>query len=545
MWKGKIFTFLFFLLGKCRNFKSVTYIFNLFHKKGCFSVTSYFLGHDIGTGEHKAVIMDCEGNILAVSTRKYVTYYPKLGWAEQKPEDWWKTIIGTTRELLKESKINPSQIKSLSFSTHMVGVLPVDKNIKPLRHAIIWLDSRAEEEADEILGKFGVENLLNLVGGLPGGKDAVSKILWLKKNEPETYRKTYKILDVKDYLIYLLTGKIVTDYSCASVRGTFNMGKRVWSEEIAEAIGVPVSKYPEIKESTETVGTLTREAAEKLGLKEGTVVVNGTGDVTAACVGSGAVERNRSHLYLGSSGWVGVILGNRLMYADRGMGTICSADPENWLLVAETESAGACLKWFIEQFGLEERVEAEKRGVSVYKVFDEKAAKTMPGSGKVIFLPWLYGERSPIPDIYARGGFLNISLSNRKEELMRSILEGVAFNFKWIIEGLSEVNIEPKELNAVGGGALSDLWLQIIADVTGKEIKKMVDPQQASSRGAALIAAMGINAIKGFNEVAKIVKTEKIFKPREEYIETYENLYENFKESYEGLSEIFTALNSE
>ncbi len=507
-------------------------------------MSDFFLAHDVGTGKHKAVIMDLNGEIKASSTREYVTYYPKPGWAEQNPEDWWRKIIETTRDVIRKSCVEPGDVKGVSFSTHMIGVLPVDKEMKPLRPAIIWLDSRAEDEADEIISMFGVDPLLKLVGGVPGGKDAVSKILWLKRNEGETLGKAYKILDVKDYIIHKMTGKVVTDYASASVRGTFDINKRRWSDDMAEAIGVSIDMYPELSESVDVIGSLTRDAAEDLGLKEGTNVINGSGDVPAASIGSGAVKEGEAHIYIGSSGWVGVMVHKHTMHAERGMGSICSPIPGKWLFVAETESAGACLNWFVENLGIQEEMEAEKKGKDVFQILDEEAAESEPGAKKLIFVPWMFGERSPIPDVYARGGFINLSLDHKRRDMVRSILEGVALNFKWILEGMLEINMEIKGLNAVGGGAKSDLWLQIISDVTGVEIVKMSNPQEASSVGAIIMAAVGSGEIKNIEEASRMVRKTKTFSPREELTKLYREIYESFKGVYEGLADIYSSLNS-
>ncbi|MCD6488933.1 MAG: FGGY-family carbohydrate kinase [Desulfurococcales archaeon] len=504
----------------------------------------YFIGLDLGTGALKTVLIDDEYNLIALAQRKLSIYLPKPGWAEQDPDEWWYKIYDSVREVVSRARINPEDVKAISFSTQMIGVIPVDRDGNPLRKAIIWLDNRAEEEAEDILTEFGVEELIDHVGGLPSGKDAVCKILWLKRNEPEIYEHAYKILDVKDFLVYKMTGEFVTDYTCASVRGNFDMAKKTWSELIAEKLDLPIDKYPEIKSSLEPVGYLTSYAADRMGLTTKTLVVNGAGDVPAAAVGAGATRVGDPHLYIGSSAWVAATVDRRIMDPEHGMGSIVFVDPYKWLFIAEMESAGEDYKWLAGTLMDKEKEEAEKKGISVYEIMDKLAEKAEPGSKNLIFLPWMYGERAPIPDIYVRGAFINLSLDHRKEHIIRAVLEGIAYNIRWITDIVEEdIGKKIRYLPSLGGLLLGDICGQILADVTRRTIGCVKDKLGAVGKGAAAMAMIGYGRLKRIEDVHELVSVDKEFTPIEENSRIYDELYSVFKDLYERLADVYSTLN--
>jgi xylulokinase len=381
-----------------------------------------------------------------------------------------------------------------------------------------------------------------MYGVLPSGKDVIPKIMWVRDKEPEIFKKAYKIIDCGSYVVHKFTGEFKMDFSCASVTGLLDNKKKTWSKMFSGVLGLPVEKFCTAVKSTELVGGVTKETALETGLKEGTPVFCGCGDAAASAVGSGAVRANHANIYIGTSGWVEVTVDKPVVIKKGGIATICAADQGKWLLIAETESAGACLKWFGDVLGGEERAEAEKSGESIYRVFDRIAEGVEPGSKSLIFTPWMFGERAPICDENVRGGFINLSLDHRREHMIRAIMEGVAYHNAWMLEAI-ENKIGIESMNATGGGARSKVWLQMIADVTGKTVKQTASPLDGCSIGAALTAAVGLGIYRDFDSLEGVIPMAGEFHPREENRMKYAVLYENFKKVYEGLAGLYCSLN--
>ena len=476
---------------------------------------------DIGTSKIKAGLYSENGEKLGESTRGTELIFPKNGWAEQDPNHWISVMNDMANKLLKIDNV-----EAIGITGQMIGLVPVNRNLDPIENAIIWLDSRANNEAEQILEKISLMDFLEITGGIPSGKDVVSKILWLKINRQDIFDKTAYFLDVKDFLIAKITNKIVTDISTASVRGLVDIRKKDYSEDILEIIGITKEKLPEIVNAKEIVG-------EGKDLFNGIPIVNGSGDAFVTPFGAGAVMDNKVHYYLGTSGWASTHTPEYLVNGERGIGSVLSVIPNRWLFISESESAGSCLDWFMENFGFS----------FDYNIIDKYVQEAAPGSNKLLFLPWLYGERSPILDTYARGGFINLSLSHSIREISRSIFEGIAMNTRWMLSGIMESGIQFKEVNAVGGGAKSDIWMQILSDITGFKINKMEDPQNATLKGIALISLLSLGKIKNYYETENFVNVNKIFEPNTENRGVYDELFENFKNIYESLKGIFENLN--
>ncbi|MCX5997195.1 MAG: FGGY family carbohydrate kinase [Chloroflexi bacterium] len=267
----------------------------------------YIIAHDVGTSSDKAVLVDLEGKVRGKVIQPYGTKYPRRGWAEQDPEDWWNAVVQTTRRLISDAGITPSDVLCVAFSTQMLGIVPMDEKTGALSQAIIWLDSRAEEEANWVMGKFlGPGVFSAIVGAMMSGKDCIPKLVWLKKNEPEIYNRMKCFLDVNGYLIYRCTGSMITDWSNASGFG-FDLKKKTWLSGVMKYVGIDAAKLPGLVRTIDIAGKLTRQAADQLGLLEGTPVMGGAGDVPSAAVGSGAVGEGDGHISMGTSAWVGVL----------------------------------------------------------------------------------------------------------------------------------------------------------------------------------------------------------------------------------------------
>lgn len=502
----------------------------------------YLIAHDVGTGGSKAALTDMRGKIIASRFCPYPTDYPRENWAEQDPELWWKAITTSTSEVMKETKTKPEDVAGMIFSTQMIGVLPVDRTGKPLRPAIIWLDGRAQEQADKIIRRLTKPLLLALAGGLPTGKDVIPKLMWLRQHEPDLYKETYKILEVNSYLVHRCCGEFVYDYAAASGTGMFNFKKKNWDDMLFKMFRLDRDKMPKVAASADKAGALSEAAAGEMSLNAGIPIFVGTGDVPSATVGSGAVLDGQGHVYIGSSGWIAVTMPKSINDGRKGIVSISSADPSRFILLAETESAGACFRWFAEE--LAPRDADYGRGRDVYDYLNDVAAESKPGSNGLLFCPWMFGERSPIPDTTVRGGFVNLSLDHKRGDVSRAVFEGVALHARWMLEGLRGCGFEDVTLRAIGGGAKSPLWMQIYADACGLTIEAVEEPQESGAGGAALIAALGLGEHRDWASLRDAVKVKESYTPRPEYKKVYDEAFVNLKDTYAGLKKLYQRMNA-
>lgn len=504
-------------------------------------MAQYIVAYDVGTSGTKTVLLDIEGNIRAKAFEPYHTTFPKPGWAEQEPDDWWRAVTNSTRLLLDSTGVSPKEVLCITFSTQMINIVPLSADGEVLRRAIIWIDNRAGEQAERIMKKFINASIFSFIAGATlSGKDGLPKLLWLKEEEPHIYERMSYFLDVAGYLFYRSTGNIAMEWSGASVFG-IDLKKKVWLKDLFRYIGLDSKKFPPLVRSIDTVGNLTAEAARQIGLLEGTPVVAGAGDAPCALVGSGAVGEGEGHVCLGTSGWVGVT--TRHIYRGKsGVATIQSADPDKVFLIAETEAAGACLQWLGDEVY---RTERKNLGIpGVYVFMDKEVVKVPPGSNYVLFTPWIYGERAPVNDCYVRAAFFNLSGEHKRENLLRAVYEGVAFNIRWLIEIVErDFKIRLPQLRLIGGGAKSKPWMQILADVTKRNIETICYPQEAGAVGAALVAMVGLGIHPNFESLKKVVKLDSVFKPLAENAEVYDSLFRCYKQVYQNLRDFYKRLN--
>jgi len=510
----------------------------------------YILAHDTGTTSNKAVLVGLNGEIVGHTSAEYPVYYPKKGYAEQHPQDWWNAVTKTTRELLEKTGVKTSEITALIFTTQMSGTLPVDSNGEPLMPCMIWLDTRAKEQAEKMsrgiikIAGYGLLTLirfLSITGGIYGhvGKDPICKILWVKEEQPKIYAETYKFLDRKDYLVYKCTGNFVISRDYANIwwmmdtrKGRFN-----WSDTILKKYGIDKAKLPEIRKATDVAGKLTSKAASEMALPEGISVIVGAGDVASAAVGSGAVREGKIHAYIGTSGWLGCHLSERKKDLFHYIGSICSANPDMYLCVAEQETAGACLDW------LKSTMFKESMEEDVYKLFSKMATKVRPCADGLIFTPWLFGERAPLDDPTVRGGFHNLSLEHAPEHMVRAVFEGVALNMKWALLYVEKLAGKAENINIIGGGAISDIWCQIFADALNRRISRIYDPKEAGAKGAAIIAIIALGHIKSFEDSEKLVKIDAVYEPSPQNVAIYEKIFKEFQNIYKNNKQMYRRLN--
>ena len=505
----------------------------------------YIIAHDVGTGGSKAVLVDTRARVLGSIFEPYPVHYPRSDWAEQEPEDWWRAVTRSTRQLLEKHNVRPKDVLCTTFTTQMLGILPMDAQGRCLQRAIIWLDARGGQQAKRAMRRLLHPSIFAAVAGARlSGKDWIAKIWWLRENAPELYAQTAKILDVNGYLLYRATGEMVIDWTEASVTGMFDLSKKTWDHLIIKLFDLPLEKMPELKSPIETVGDgLTAEAAREFGLLMGTPVIAGAGDALTAAVSSAAVEEGDQHVYLGTSSWVGVIIGKKVT-GKSGVATIQAADPTKNFLFAENETAGACLKWIADEFYRAEQ--ADPAVENVYALMDSDVQGIEPGSNYLIFTPWMYGERAPVDDIYVRSTFFNLSADHKREHLLRAVYEGVAYNLRWTFDVLNKkFHLWRDTVRVVGGGARGDPWLQILADVTGKRVERVANPQEAGAVGAALVAIIGLGVYPDFPSLKQVVQVTDVFEPQECNAEIYDCLYKGYRQVYKALRKVYRKMNKE
>jgi len=504
-------------------------------------MAKYIIAHDVGTSGNKAVLVDTEGHVHGKCFEPYRVCYPKPDWAEQEPEEWWKAVTHTTRLLLEKTGVSPADVLCMTHSAQLLGIVPMDSKTGPLRPAIIWLDNRACNQANRIMRKFVNARLFALIAGTTlCGKDGIPKLLWLKEEEPDIYKKMSCFLDVGGYLIYRCTGNIVMEWTGASVFG-LDLKKKKWLSSIFRYVGLEPAKFPPLVRPIDQVGTLSKEAASECGLLEGTPVMAGAGDAPCAAVGSGAVGEGEGHVYLGTSGWVGVVT-ERTVKGKCGAASIHSADPDKAFLFAESETAGACIQWMAEQ--LYSPGKPDSNMSDVYALMDERVARVPPGSGYLIFTPWMYGERAPISDCNVRSSFLNLSAEHTRDHMLRAVYEGIAYNIRWIVEIIEkEFKFPLPNLRVIGGGAKAAPLMRILADVTKRTALTVRYPQEAGAVGVAMIAAVGLGIYPDFESLKKVVNVEKAFEPDPNNRKIYDSLYTSYQQAYRSLRGFYKELN--
>lgn len=523
------------------------------------SVDKYIVSHDLGTSADKAILISVHGEIIGTSKKSYPMYHPKSGYAEQNPDDWWDAVCETTSTVITNTKINPDKIVGMTFAAQMQGLTPVDKDGTPLMNAMTWLDSRAADIIHQIIWRppriagYNLQNLirfLKITGGCPGhhGKDQIGKILWLQQNKPEIFHTTHKFLDVKDYVVYKLTGRMTTSIDLAYVWWLLDTRKKQykWNERLCTLAGITPDLLPEVKGSSEIVGQITQEAAKRTGLNPGTPIINGAGDMSAAAIGSGAIEDGELHINLGTSDWVGGHFKKRKIDVFHYAGCIGSAYPNAYYLaMAHQETAGVCIEWLKKNIFMKLNHDSSMYDEShiFYEKLDQFAEQAEPGSRNLIFTPWMFGERTPLDDDFVRAGFYNLGLKHDITHLARAVLEGITFNVNWALDTIENLYSRVDSLKIIGGGARSALWCQIVADITNRTIHQIEQPQQAGARGIALLASMSLGFIDSYQKIKDYIKTRKTFYPEPKNRKKYDELYNSFKKIYANNKKWFSKIN--
>ncbi len=507
----------------------------------------HVLAIDLGTGGPKAALVDEVGHITAHELEPTPLELLGSGGAEQDPDAWWAAITTAVRRLLDAGHVPIDDVVAVSVTAQWSGTVAVDAAGRHLHPAVIWMDSRgAPYVRDLVRGRLNVSGYdprrlrdwIGTTGGIPShsGKDPIGHILWLRHERPEVYRAAHAFLEPCDYLNARLTGRQCASYDSIVAHWlTDNRDLRHvrYDPKLLELCGLTEAQLPELVPSATVVGQVLPSVAEEWGLAPGTEVVTATGDVHSAVVGSGALGDYEGHLYMGTSSWLSCHVPTKRTDLRRNQAALPSAVPGRYFLANEHEVGGGALLWLRDQAAM----------VSDLDEADRLARSAPAGSHRVIFTPWLNGERTPVDDHTIRGGWHNLSLTTTRADLVRSVFEGVAYNSRWLLDAVERFVRRPLDgLNFIGGGATSDLWCQVHADVCNREIRRVAEPQHANTRGAAFVAwlALGRHTLEDLNRSVAIDRT---FAPDPGAHLAYAPLYREFTKIYRANRAIHARLN--
>ena len=500
-------------------------------KKDTWEVSeiSLYIGIDLGTSAVKLLLADEQGRIRNSVTKEYPLSFPRPGWAEQDPADWWKAVQHGILQLTEH--VDKSQIRGIGVGGQMHGLVALDENDAVIRPAILWNDGRTAEETEFLNTVVGRERLSALTGNIAFAGFTAPKLLWLQKHEPENFSRIAKIMLPKDYINYRLTGVHACDYSDASGMLLLDVAHRRWSKEMLEICGLGESQMPRLFESFEVIGTVRGFVAGALGLPRSCAVVAGAGDNAAAAVGTGVVGEDGCNISLGTSGTIFISSERFGVDPNNALHAFAHADG-GWHLMGCMLSAASCNKWFCEEILKTADYAGEQLDVTPDKL----------GRNRVFFLPYLMGERSPINDVDARGGFIGMSMDTSRADLVQAVLEGVAFAIRDSLEVAKSLGICPDRSKLCGGGARSPLWRTILANVLNLRLD-LPQSEEGPGYGGAMLAMVGCGEFDSVRAAAEaLVSVRETVEPDPELSARYEERYRKFKLIYPALKSVFPEL---
>ncbi len=491
-------------------------------------MTRQLLGIDIGTSACKIAVFDEDGNVLAQSNQPYQVYYPQSGWAEQNAQEWWEAICLGIREVLAADGVDAENIKGIGVDGQSWSAIPVDKEGNVLYNTPIWMDTRARNICGRVKDEIGADAIFQVAGNDFLPSYVTPKLLWFKEEKPEIFRRTYKFLQSNSYIVFMLTGVMSQDYSQCYGIHFFHMGKLSYDTALADRMGLSPDLLPELYGCDEVVGCVTKEAAEKTGLREGIPVVAGGLDAACGALGAGVYQVGETQEQGGQAGGMSICTDRALAHKDLILGT--HVVPGLWLLQGGTVGGGGTLRWFRKELGA---------GLS----FDEltaEAESVAPGSDGVVFLPYMAGERSPIWNPDAKGVFYGLSFDKTRGHMVRAVLEGVAFSLEHNLRTAAQTGVRVDAMNAIGGASNSVLWTQIKADVTGKTIR-VPSSDTATTLGTAILAGIGCGIYRNYDEAVKrTIRITRVQEPNPKNKEVYERSMELYLRLYEDLKKTFS-----
>jgi xylulokinase len=495
----------------------------------------YILGIDVGTGGTRALIVDDRGRVVASATEEHALFAsPQIGWAEQHPDNWWAACLVAVPQALKHAGLVGDDIACVGFSGQMHGAVMLDESGRVVRPALIWCDVRTDAQSRALTEKIGAERIIQLTCNPALTNFTLTKFLWVRENEPDNWKRVRSVMLPKDYVRFRLTGDRATDMADASGTLLLDVANRRWSQEMLEAAEIDRNLLPALYESPDVCGRVSATAATATGLKVGTPVVAGAGDQAAGAIGMGIVTPGSVSVTIGTSGVVFAATDAPALDRQGRLHTFCHAIPGRWHVMGVTQAAGLSLCWFRDQFG-----GCATDGRVPYERLTEEAAAAPPGCNGLLFTPYLMGERTPHLDPHARGAFVGLTASHTRADVIRAILEGVAFSLRDTFSIFDEMNVPVKSVRLGGGGARSALWRQIQADVYGHEIE-IVEAEEGAAYGAALLAGVGAGLWPSVDEAcASVIRVANRVPPRADVVAKLNNNYAAYRRVYGATRQIF------
>ena len=528
----------------------------------------YIIIYDFGTGSVKTCLFEIDTTIrlLASSSAGYNLFISDDGGAEQDTEEWWAALCYTTRELFIKSDVKPQEVQGMAFCSQMQGSVFVDENCNAVRRPMNYLDQKGYQEYKDCMGRGLIKvsgcslyklarNLIVNYAGSTSAKDPVWKYKWVENNEPEIFKKIYKWLDIGDYLTSRCTGRIVRtpDSAFATFLYDTRKGKEGWNQGLLQMYKVNPDHMPDIIDCTELVGGLTEKAAADLGLVKGIPVFGGGGDTTFVNIGAGCTRPGDTHIYVGTSGWVSTYMDHQVVDLKAMITGVLSAKKGYFNYYAELETAGKCFEWVMDHLALDEIgiylkhvkvTDHESKYLSLYDYLSDEVSKVPPGANGVIFTPWLHGNRCPFEDSRAGGMFFNIRIENGKRDMIRAVLEGICYHLRWLLESEERKVKTSDVIRFVGGGALSPVTCQMLADITGRRIETIDNAQEVGAIGTALAVVAGIKGMDVLELSRRLVKANRLYLPDPATKEIYERNFRVFKGLYKANARSFKKMNA-
>lgn len=460
----------------------------------------YFLGIDVGTGGTRALVIDNAGRIISSSTENHQPFAsPKIGWAEQDPNDWWRACCIAVREALDKASLAREQVACVGFSGQMHGAVMLDEGDAVVRPALIWCDVRTEKQCQELNRKIGGEHLIQWTCNPALPNFTLTKLMWVRENEPEKWDRVRSVMLPKDYVRFRLTGAKAIDVADASGTLMLDVAQRRWSSKVLAAVAIKDSLLPALYESAEVCGQVSPSGAAATGLKAGMPVVAGAGDQAAGATGMGIIAPGSASATIGTSGVVFAATDRPALDPKGRLHTFCHAIPGRWHVMGVTQAAGLSLRWFRDQFGA-----GPEDGRDSYERLSQEASRIDPGANGLLWTPYLMGERTPYLDANARAALVGLTASHTRAHVIRAILEGVAFSLKDTFTIFEEMGVPVDNIRLGGGGARSPLWRQIQTNVYDRETE-IVEAEEGAAYGAAILAGVGVGAWPSVDAACKAV----------------------------------------
>ena len=493
-----------------------------------------FLGIDVGTSGTRALIMDERGRVVASGTEDHAPFAtPHKGWAEQDPRDWWRAFRQAVGLALHSAGITGDHIACVGFSGQMHGAVLLDAQDEVVRPAIIWCDQRTEQQVQELSNLFGEDRLIRLTCNPPLTNFTLTKLLWVRENEPQNWQRVTRIMLPKDCVRFWLTGESAVDVADASGTLLLDVAKRTWSSEILSKTGIEKQLLPSLWESPEVCGRISARGAAATGLRAGTPVVAGAGDQAAGAVGMGIVSPGAVSATIGTSGVVFAATETPALDPHGRIHTFCHAIPGCWHVMGVTQSAGLSLRWFRDRFGA-----GVEDGRDAYECLTEEAAAAPAGADGVFWVPYLMGERTPHCDPKARAALIGLSATHTRAHVIRALLEGVAFSLRDSLTIFREMNLPLEHIRLGGGGARSSLWRQIQADVYGCTVE-VLQAEEGAAYGAAILAGVGARHWGSVDEAcAAVIQVAHQIRPHQPNVAVLQRAYQKYRKIYPALREV-------